>query len=367
MEEKTVKTSTKLHNVLQLVDKSEARSILGEAFASILNNPTVTWAKFILTDDRMNGNGMRIPKSEFANLVNTGIHMPVKMALGEIAPGHDDSKPLGVITHLKEVETETGASALVALAALWGEERPADVSFIKERFAQKQPVDISWEILYENEVFNEELGSIDLISTVLRAATVVGNPAYKGRTPFLAISSKQATADDKPVSQENTEENTVEKELQEKLDQALAEIENLKKQYQAVIETKDAAIAELTTQKETLETELTPLKEFKEQADAAQAEAEKLESIRTKFEEAGLKKDEEFFVTNKAELLKLDESALNFMVQELKAFASTAPKTSEASNDKSKKTEIPPLHNEDKGDVSVKDMADYLRSTKGKK
>jgi hypothetical protein len=356
---KSLKTGTKLSNVLQLVDKSEAKSILGEAFASFLTNPTVTWAKFILTDDRMNGNGMRIPQSEFGNLINTGIHMPVKMALGEIAPGHNDSKPLGVITHLAEFPTDDGASSIIALAALWGEERPADVAFIKERFAQGQPVDISWEILYQDEVFNETLSSIDLQGTALRAATVVGNPAYQGRTPFLAISAKQASADEQETRDENTEDKTVEKELQEKLDAALAQIETLKAQ----LSEKDTAIAELTTQKETLETEIAPLKEFKEQADAEQAKSEKLQSIKTKFEEAGLTKDEEYFKTNEERLLALDEASLDFMVAELKAFASVSKPESkeEDSSNNSSKTKIPAIRGENGERKSVKEIATALR------
>lgn len=364
MTEKKTKIPTKLVDMIQLVDKSEAEKVLGEAFASFLNNPTVTWAKFILTDDRMNGNGMRVPKSEFPNIINTGVHMPVKMALGEISPTHDDSKPLGVITHLTEFELEDGVSAIVALAALWGEERPADVAFLKERFAQRQPVDISWEILYKDEVFNEELGSIDLLSTALRAATVVGNPAYQGRTPFLAISAKTQTKEE-ASSEENTEENEVEKELQEKLDAALARVSEL----EAQLGEKDTAIAELTTQKTKLEEEITPLKEFKEQADAAVAKAEKLSSIKQKFEEAGLQKDDEYYTTNEETLLKLEESQLDFMVAELKAFASAKAdedKKEETSSTKNKKTKIPALRGENGENTSVKDLAKALRERNGK-
>jgi hypothetical protein len=363
---KLSKMSAKDENMVYLVENEEAKETLGEAFASFMLNPTVTWAKFVLTDDRTNGNGERIPKEEFTNLINTGINMPVKMAMGEIAPGHDDSKPLGVITNLKEIQTESGASAIVALAALWGEERPADISFIKEKFAQQQPVNVSWEILYQDTVLNETVGSMDLVSTVLKAATIVGNPAYMGRTPFLSIAAKKADAGAKEgtpedITQEETmEDDTVEKELQEKLDKAVAEIETLKGQ----LSEKETAIAELTTQKETLEAELTPLKEFKEQADAAVAKAEKLASIKTKFSEAGLNKDEEYFKTNEEKLLGLDTNALDFMVSELKV-AAKGGKT-EASG-KTDKTEIPALHSDDDGSTpSISDLAAHLRS-KGKK
>lgn len=357
------KIPTKMLDMVYLVSEGEAKQELGEAFASFMLNPSVVWAKFILTDDRKNGNGQRVPRTEFSNLIKSGIHMPVKMAMGEIAPGHDDSKPLGVITHLKEIELEGGAAAVVALAALWAEERPADVSFIKERFAQQQPVDVSWEILYRDEVFNPELGSIDLLSTFLKAATVVGNPAYKGRTPFLAISAKKADAKEDDTEEIITEDLTVDpKELQEKLDAATARITELEAQLQE----RETAVAELTTQKETLEAEIAPLKEFKETADAKAAEAAKLDQIKTKFVEAGLEKDEEYFVSNRDNLLAMPETQLNFMLQELKAFASSV-KTTEASTQE-KKTEIPAIHSQDDGDEpTLKDMAQYLRNRKGKK
>ncbi len=356
-------------DMVELIDKNEAKETLGEAFASFLLNPTVVWAKFILTDDKKNGNGERIPKEEFSNLINSGLHMPVKMAFGEIAPGHDDSKPLGVITNLQEVETESGASAIVALAALWGEERPADVSFIKEKFSAKQPVNVSWEILYEDKVFNATQGSMDLVSTVLRAATIVGNPAYQGRTPFLSIAAKKDDAgqhEDTKPQEKIMEEDTVElKELQDKLTAALAEIETLKTSLASTVEEKDAKIAELTSETETLKTELTPLKEFKDQADAALAKAEKVAQIKNKFAEAGLEKDEAYFTTNEEKLLGMEESALDFMVSELKA---SAPAQKTEASTKTDKTEIPALHDNDNGEQpSVSDLAAYLRSSKAKK
>ena len=94
MTEKVAKKSAKLRNVVELLNDEEVKSEMGEAFASFMLNPTVTWAKFILTDDRKNANGERVPKEEFHNLLRTGVHMPVKMALGEISQGHPDTKPL---------------------------------------------------------------------------------------------------------------------------------------------------------------------------------------------------------------------------------------------------------------------------------
>lgn len=191
MAKKDARINSKLTNVVQLISEKEASEHVGEAYASLLMNPTVVWAKFILTDDRTNANSQRVPEEEFDNLMTSGIHMPVKMAYGEIKQGHEDSKPLGVITHLTRVLDEAGANAIIALAALWGEERPADVRFIKDKFENGEEVNVSWEILFEDSVYNATTGSEDLLGTTLKAATIVGNPAYKGRTPFLTVAAKK--------------------------------------------------------------------------------------------------------------------------------------------------------------------------------
>ena len=371
MTQKSTKIDAKLVDVVSLIDESEVKTEMGEAFASFMLNPTVTWAKFVLTDDRTNANGERIPKQEFANLIRSGIHMPVKMALGEISPGHPGTKPLGTITHLKEVESADGTSAVIALAALWGEERPADVEFIKQRFAEKQPVDVSWEVLYEDATFNAEASSMDLIGTVLRAATIVGNPAYEGRTQFLSISAKRkgdATAensgDDNPNTNAEDELNELEK-LQADLAQAKAELETLKATHTTAIAEKDAEIERLTTETQEKETELTSLKEFKQTVEAEAEKKEKLASVKTKFSEAQIEKDEQYFVDNEEKLLAMSEEQLDFMVQELATLAES--KTSTASK---KTTKIPAISGTENEEVDLTDpkvLGKLLREQRGKK
>jgi hypothetical protein len=182
---------TELLDMVQLLSESQASVEMGEAFASYMLNPTVAWAKFVLTDDRKNANGQRVPVEEFDNLINSGIHMPVKMAMGEIDRGHKNSRPLGVITHLKKVEYPNGTHAVIALAALWNYERPSDVTYIRDRFKNNEPVNVSWEILYGDKSFNKATDSFDLRDTVLSAATIVDEPAYQGRTQFLAVAAKK--------------------------------------------------------------------------------------------------------------------------------------------------------------------------------
>lgn len=179
------KTDSELENMVYLVSKEDVEKQFGEAMASTIGtDQVITWAKFILTDDKPNENRQRIPAEEFDNIIRTGTFKPVKMAIGEIKDGHEDSRPLGVITNL----TKEG-NKIIALAALWDHERSGDVNTIKTMVRDGKPVNVSWEILYGNSVIKN--GISDLLDTVLAAATIVGLPAYAGRTQFLAVAAKK--------------------------------------------------------------------------------------------------------------------------------------------------------------------------------
>jgi len=164
---------------------SPSSSDIEMASASYTGNKTITWAKFILTDSKPNGNYQRIPESEFSSLITSGVNMPFKMAAGRVNEGHEDALPLGVITNLVQ-EDDT----VVALAAMWGEERPADISLLKEMMADDGAM-VSWELFYSASSFNDETGVETLYGTTLKAATIVGRPAYEGRTPVIALSAKR--------------------------------------------------------------------------------------------------------------------------------------------------------------------------------
>jgi hypothetical protein len=372
MAEKESKFTNNLLDVVQLLNENELKSEMGEAFAAFMLNPTVTWAKFILTDDRTNANGERIPKEEFKNLMKSGIHMPIKMAMGEISPGHPETKPLGTITHLKEVSLDGGISAIVAIAALWGQERPADVEFIKTRFASKLPVDVSWEILYEDAKLNAQLGSMDLEGTVLRAATIVGNPAYQGRTPFLSIAAKKVSkAEEEPATNSETtisEEALMDtKELEARvaeLEPQLSEVQTKLTQSETLLTEKENEITRLTEENTAKETELVTLREYKASIEAETARVEKLEQIKTKFVEAGLTKDDEYFNTNSDKFFKMDDDSLSFFIQEMAAGLTTeAGKNSQSST---KETKIPALLGDEGEDKSVKSLAKALREQRKK-
>ncbi|MCJ7720857.1 hypothetical protein MUO98_00405, partial [Candidatus Bathyarchaeota archaeon] len=167
---------------------NEVKEFVGEAIASAIISPSVAWAQFILTDDQPNGNRQRVPLVEFDNIIETGLHMPIKMAEGQVSEGHDDTKPIGTISFLKKELTEAG-NRIVALAALWSKERPDDVELLKELMDTEDGVNVSWELSF-GDVEAGEGGSIDFRDVALNAVTIVARPAYQGRTRFLALAAK---------------------------------------------------------------------------------------------------------------------------------------------------------------------------------
>jgi len=256
----------------------------GEAVASISLNPNVAWLKMVVTDDKPNANGMRIPKEEFANVIKTAVFMPLKMAAGEIAEGHEDSFPLGTIAHLIEKEDH-----IIALAALWEKERPDDVEYLRNRYKNGQSIDVSWELNYDvNASVKDEDGILNLRNIEMNAVTTVGLPSYMGRTNVVALASKEQIGDMKTMDTINREDhekivsglNTKIGDLEKELSDTTKELQELRPLKEELVSVK----AELTEIKPKYE----ELEQFKATADAEKEKKEKLEQIRTKFKEAGL-------------------------------------------------------------------------------
>jgi hypothetical protein len=444
--EKQAKIDTNLDFVVQFIEDSELENELKEAYSSVLINPAVSWAKFVLTDDNPNGNGQRIPQEEFANLIQSGTFMPIKMAQGEIKDGHEKALPLGVITHIKQE-----GNRLIAMAALWLKERGNDISMLKQLLASNQPVNVSWEILYGDADIEDNVMS--LRDTILKAVTVVKKPAYGGRTPILAVAAKKWSPayiaglpdscflvverplqeGQKPIRHfaykdmdgniDPTRFQTIAEEMvttslpQNKIKTAIQKMKKLKEmmesgasfveindefkdgtpnfiesasselpetpvedktldelellktanaELQAKLDTANALAAELQEKLDVANSslaaaaeELASLKEFKAAIDEERAVAEKLSAIKSKFEEAGIAKEEGYFDTNKDSLLSMEQGALDFMIQEMVAFNSNQP------TEASKQVKIPNLQSDTKK-LDVKELGRALRERRVK-
>ena len=281
----------------------------GEAVASLAQNPSVNYIKFTLTDDKPNANNMKIPQEEFSNIINSGIFMPIKKAIGKTEKGHKDSSPLGVITHLKQVEDK-----IKGIATLWSKERPKDVEQIKEELKSGKQVNLSWELTYDTEASEKIDGITTLKNVFLTAATIVGLPSYRGRTSIEAFASdEEKERKDEEMAEEN--EKALEK-LQIKYDE---------------LKTKLSESEKLSLEKDT---ELIGLKSYKAEIEKIDSERKKLGTIKEKFTTAKINKEDKYFEENKEKLLSLDENTLEFLLQDLKVF--TAPEPIEKPEDKDK-------------------------------
>jgi hypothetical protein len=321
-----------------------------EEFSSVSLSPLLTWAKFVLSDDKPNANRKRVPLEEFDNLIKTGIYMPIKMSEGTINDGHEGSYPIGVIAHLKRVKDR-----ILGLAALWNRERPEDVNFIKENYKKGNPLELSWEILYTDSAIEEATGVEDLRNTVLRATTFVRKPAYEGRTPILEVAAKTET---EPTIVENTVTNgggtvevpKVENSTQEEIMEETTVVQNTVSDIVVQSESQDnnmmmvqpeddtdstveGLLAQIETLKKLLEEKMSEIQdllgqnsalaEFKTSVEKEKAETSRIAIIKRKFADANIQKDDEYFSEKKETFLAMDDAAIDFMLQEMLAFVHT--------------------------------------------
>lgn len=176
-------------NTLEFIPTEQVPDEVLKAEASLTLNPYIRWAKFIMTDDQPNGNNERTPLSEFDNIIQSGINMPIKMAEGKIEDGHENASPIGVITNLKK-EFVDGINRIIGLAAFWLRERPSDVTFLKDKLDNGQDVNLSWELGAQDKVLAPD-GVFDWTGIATQAVTVVNRPAYQGRTRIVAMAAKK--------------------------------------------------------------------------------------------------------------------------------------------------------------------------------
>lgn len=286
-----------------------------EAHAAISLNPHVTWMKFILTDARPNFNRQQIPREEFSNVIKTGIYMPIKMAQGSINEGHDEAIPVGVMTHLIEQDDE-----VMALAALWDREREADVAFLRERFREGKPIDVSWELSFADSEISDE--GVEIFSGVsVNAATIVGMPAYGGRTSVEGLAALKKEARNNANLEDTDTMDTISLDKHEELLTAQREgLEGKLGELETQLEASQTELDELKSGSEAANTELKDLRTFKEGVEAVNERNEKLATIRTAFEEAGLEVVDEYFSDREDTFAEMSDDQIEFFIQELVAF-----------------------------------------------
>jgi len=342
----------KTHNIVSNMVELSLEDNTKEVMAAMSRNPTLKWIKFVLTDDALNVNKQRIPKNEFANLVNTGVHMPIKMAEGAILEGHEYSVPIGTITALAERD-----SYVEGIAALWSREFPEEIKILEEMSKSDKKPQLSWEIMYQDSVA-EETGEA-LKDVALRAATIVGMPAYEGRTPILTMASKDKKEGDADYKIVTEEVDTMEiKDLEEKIVALTGEKETLATQ-----------LKEMQTAMEALTQERDTLAAFKHEIDASNEKTQKLASITELFTKSGVTLPEDYLSdeTKAEKLLGMDLSQLEFMIQELAVFSVKKPADEIASEKHSITTKKTIPNISDKSDeLTPKEIAQKMREEREK-
>lgn len=181
MKNKTLGFNTAISELLDIPNPNDAA------------HPYQTIAKFILLDDKPNANKQGVPYSEFQRIISSAVGMPVKMHFdGTKAGDHSGSIPIGVIQKVTEISLPNNIHQLVAEAALWPEEFPDEIAFLKDAFASDKAPGISYELGYHD---SESVGGIQWIKNIItQAATFVKTPAYGDRTRLLAIAAKDPQA-----------------------------------------------------------------------------------------------------------------------------------------------------------------------------
>lgn len=321
----TMKTTNIITDIVKLNIDEDISDLPKEVLAAISKNPTLKWIKFVLTDDAPNANKQRIPREEFNNLVQTGIHMPIKMSQGYIREGHEYAVPIGSITSLIERDR-----FVEGIAGLWAKEYPGEIGLLRDMAGTDEKPQLSWEILYGDSSTNDE-GIESFSDTSLAAATVVGMPAYEGRTPITLMASKDSDADYKIKTEEFDKMEETLKALQDRVDELKGEKETLEESVDTLTEANETLQGEF----DSLSTEKEELSEFKAEIEATKEREEKLEALVTLFSESGIDLPEDYLEDEdrREKLLAMDLSQLEFLMQDLSIFASGEEEENEEGNE----------------------------------
>lgn len=169
------------------------RMIFKQSIAEIIEtNPFQTIATFVFADDKPNQNKQGLPFSEFERVAKSAIGMPVKMRFTGYGTGnHEGSIPIGVIQDMEIKTISDDYHQLIAKAALWNDEYPEEVAWLKKAYAEGRAPGVSYEINYKDFTFIDNVQWIK--ESYTGAATFVQTPAYGTRTALIALASTTDT------------------------------------------------------------------------------------------------------------------------------------------------------------------------------
>jgi len=271
-------------------------------------HPLQSKLTFVFTDFAPNANKQGVPRSEAANICDTGLYMPVKVHFDGRGVGrHEATVPIGPITMMQN----TG-DRIIGEAIVWRDEFPDVVEYLEKASAEEGGVQFSWEIYY-GEAEIDDSGIQWLHDCIVAGHTIVDKPAYKGRTPLLAIAQELTMEELQAQIQSLTEKlytmldglyNAMgivqeaavlqDVSVDEQYNTLMEKVRELHASYSA-LQAQAANVAELEVvagpsleEFEALKTEVAELREFKQSAEASAARVTTLNARATKLREAGI-------------------------------------------------------------------------------
>jgi len=372
-----------LSNVRPLPSDDYSTAVMyGRAYAEDTPHPLQKKIRFVFTDFMPNGNKQGVPETEAENVIATSLYMPVKINFdGQASTGHNGAEPIGPIIMLEKEQSQIIGSAIV-----WTENNEDIVDYLLSASAETDGVQFSWELFYKDSIYDDS--GVEWLHGIISAGIcIVDDPAYKGRTPLLAIAEQQNAEQQNAEMQEGNQMEELQAQVQalterlytmmEALYAALDEVQpqanttNIEEDFNSLLDklrSMSSQLSEKTTQAETLTQEIESLRQFKAQVES---EANRLELIKTRkaaLDTAGIKMNEESFAQKEERILAMDEASFEAYVNDLKEVmqqnSTQASNQTKASNN----SVIPdPLtHKHDEG-ITVKDLAEALRSRRSRR
>lgn len=342
----------------------------GRAVAHAGNHPLQRNLKFIFTDFAPNGNKQGVPRSEAENVVRSSLFMPVKINFDGAGPaGHTGADPIGPITNMVITDDQ-----IIGEAVVWIDEFPHIDDYLMRASANNgEGVQFSWELYFQQS--ERDTDGVEWLYGITSAGIcIVESPAYRGRTPLIAIA--EGTEMDELEAQVRTL-STRQATLLDALWALLAhaeprdptaepdtEVQHLLASLSAQVQQAQATQQELSG----LRTELADLRAFREQVELAASQQQLLATRREQLIAAGLVLSDEVFAERTGRIVAMSDDLFASYVADL------AAARAEAKSDKTTASEkrggdgvMPDPQASTNMRYSIADLAAALRSSKTEK
>jgi hypothetical protein len=320
-------------------------------------HPLQSRLRFVFTDYEPNVNKQGVQKSEAANILSTGLNMPVKVHFrGDKVGDHYGTIPVGPIINMYEEDNRIIGDAIV-----WKEPFGELVEYLEAASQEDGGVQFSWELYYADSF--EEDGVQWLKDVTVAAATIVDMPAYQGRTPLLSFASERrelieeieqlkgriaalevdsAKDQEVPMTQVANAAHVDPIEPADVVPSGLKAGSEHKQEQEGLREPVDTGSATPVATSTDLEAELRDLREFKARIES-EARAQELKDNRaSKLAEAGVSGVD---FTAASFILELEDSAFEqflAFVQSVRASAAPASASASQENEHAENTDVLP-------------------------